>query len=260
MSESTLSLSYEDLLKEVGGFLGYGVDGFGLDPDRLNEVDRYVQSGVRQFYYPPAMQGVEAGYAWSFMKPSATIVAADSTETSDLPDDFGNMAGIAFYYPQSTMRVPIAITSIGGMQALKSRSEEEGTPTFACIRYKESDGTNGHRSEVVWWKTPDTDYTLSYTYEAYTGKLTEDRPYPLGGMRYSEVIVESCLAIAEQRANDEKGLHTDLFNRLLASAVEMDRRYSAKYYGQMGSPDTVHPKTRRNFGETYPITYKGETW
>lgn len=260
MSESTLSLSYEDLLKEVGGFLGYGVDGFGLAAEKLDEVDRYVQSGVRQFYYPPAVNGVEAGYTWSFMTPSATIAALEGVGTSDLPDDFGRMSGIAFYYPHTTMKTPIAIVSIGNMQALKSRSGESGTPTHASVRYKSSDGVDGHRSEVVWWKTPADDYTLSYTYEAYAGKLSEDRPYPLGGMRFSEAILESCLAVAEQRANDEKGLHTETFKELLASAIMIDRKYSAKFYGQMGSPDAINASSRRNLGETYPITYKGNTW
>lgn len=260
MSESSLSITYEDLLKEVGRFVGYGTDGFGLEAAKLNEVDSYIQSGIRQFYYPPSVGGIQAGYSWSFLHPSTTITMTEDSETSDLPDDFGHIEGIAFYYPQTNCHAPIPIVSIGQMQALKSRSEKSGTPTYAAIRFKESDGENGQRSEVVWWKTPDDGYTVKYSYAAYSGKLTEDNPYPLGGMRFSECIVESCLAIAEQRANDEKGLHTESFLTLLNAAIEIDRQSGARFYGQMGSPEITEDRSRRNFGETYPITYKGVTW
>jgi hypothetical protein len=260
MSESSLSLSYEDLLREVGGFLGYGVDGLRLAPEKLSEVDRYVQSGIRQFYYPPAAQGIEAGYAWSFMKPSAQLVTVKDQETNDLPDDFGNMVGMALYFPDTNHSAPIALVSVGQIMAKKSVTNDSGIPCAACVRFKESDGTSGQRSEIVWWKTPDGVYTLDFTYHAYAGKLTEDYPYPLGGMRFSEVITESCLAIAEQRANDEKGLHSETFLTLLASAIEIDRKSSAKYYGQMGGAEIQDRHSRRNWGSTYPVTYKGETW
>jgi len=260
MSESSLSIGYEDLLKEVGGFLGYGVDGLRLDPEKLNEVDRYVQSGIRQFYYPPAIQGVEVGYQWSFMKPSGQLTTVADQESNDLPDNFGNMVGMAIYYPQDNFHAPIALVSVGQIMARKSVDSLAGAPSMACVQFKSSEGDDGQRSEVVWWRVPDAEYTLDYVYNAYAGKITEDNPYPLGGMRFAEVITESCLAIAEQRANDTRGLHTESFMTLLASAIEIDRKSSAKFYGQMGGAEISVKGSRRNFGETYPITYKGDTW
>ena len=49
MAESTLSISYADLMIEVGVFLGYKSDTSDWSTDQLAEVDRYIQAGVRQF-------------------------------------------------------------------------------------------------------------------------------------------------------------------------------------------------------------------
>ena len=67
----TLQVSYSDLCDTVSRFLGY-------DPDNLtdaqeDEVDAYVQSGVRNFYFPPTVNGAEVGYEWSFMRPATTL-------------------------------------------------------------------------------------------------------------------------------------------------------------------------------------------
>jgi hypothetical protein len=76
MAESTLSIGYDDLQIEVGRFLGYSATVASWDAGQVAEVDRYIQAGVRQFYYPPATAGAEAGYEWSFLKPVATIQTA----------------------------------------------------------------------------------------------------------------------------------------------------------------------------------------
>jgi hypothetical protein len=55
---------------------------------------------------------------------------------------------------------------------------------------------------------------------------------------FAELITESCLAVAEQRANDEAGIHTDIFNRLLVSMIARDRKSGAQNYGMIG--DTVN--------------------
>ena len=115
----------------------------------------------------------------------------------------------------------------------------------------------GQRMEVVFYPTPDSVYTLNYQYEAYNGKISEANPYPLGGMRHSELVLESCLAVAEQRANDDAGAHTQAFRSMLASSLAFDRKQGAKSYGQIGQPRDVSVDFRRGNGY---VTYKGNTW
>ncbi|WP_309381987.1 hypothetical protein [Cerasicoccus frondis] len=252
MSESALSITFVDLQKEVGAFLGYGVDDGDWTSAQVAELDRYIQSGIRQFYYPP-----EVNHEWSFLKPTTTLDTTAEQAIDDLPDNFGFIAG-NFYFEPNVTRRPVVIVSEARIYALGQLNTDSGPPQYACIRRKaEADGSDGQRFEVVWYPTPDKAYTLTYTYEAYNGKLTTDKPYPLGGMKFSELIVESCLSVAEQRANDEVGIHTTAFKRLLASAISQDQRQGARNYGHMGGSIDFNEPCRMRSGE---VTYKGSTW
>lgn len=260
MAESELSVSYDDLLKEVAGFLGYGSDSAAWTAAQLAECDGYVQSGVRRFYYPPAAPGVEVGYAWSFLSPVATLATVADDGAQDLPSDLGRVVG-QFHYDESQYRRSIVQVTEDQINALIARGLGTGRPDVACVRHKAKDPGTGQRLEVVWWPIPDAAYTLTYKYEAFNGKLSSDNRYPLGGMRHAEVLVESCLAVAEQRANDERGQHTAEFERSLAAAIQQDRRQGATHFGAMGE-QRQGPSVPRHgeTGSTYPVTYGGVTW
>lgn len=260
MAESTLSIPYADLKAEVGGYLGYGVDSASWSAAQDNEIDRYVQAGVRRFYYPPAAEGYEEGYQWSFLSPTTTISTAASDAAQDLPDALGRVLG-DFHYPESDFHHSIVQVSEERYQKLLSRSDDTGPPRVARIAHKAQTKGKGQRLEVKWWPIPDAVYTLTYRYEAYTGKLSDTNKYPLGGMRHSELVIASCLAVAEQRANDERGIHTEDYQRMLVAAIQQDRRLGARHYGHMGEPKTHFNVPRHgDTGVTYDITYKGDTY
>lgn len=251
MSESTLSISYEDLTKAVRVFLGMPAG----STDESDKVDMYVQSGVRNFYYPHAVEGVDPNFEWTFLKPVGEIVTVADTEDYDLPDDFGRIAGNIFF--ESDLHVcPIIVVSESEIMLRRQSAVSTGYPQIASVRHKESDGTDGQRQEICFYPTPSEALTLSYRYEAFAGKLTSTALYPLGGMKYSELIVESCLAVAEQRANDERGLHTQQFERMLIAAVKRDSHNGAKTYGHMGSPDPPYNSLNRSNGT---VTYNGNS-
>ena len=257
MADSELAVTYDDLMLEVAAFLGYGSVAASWSADEVAEVNRYVQTGVRGFYYPSGVEGVEQGYQWSFLTPMATIATVADDRTQDLPAGLGRVLG-SFYYGQAQYMHPITQVSEERLQANISRTESGGQPQIARVRHKPQTGLIGQRLEVSWWPIPDGAYTLTYQYEAYSGKLSADNPYPLGGMRHAELLTESCLAVAEQRANDERGLHTDAYERQLRAAIQQDRRLSAKVYGHMGNFETGSEVPRHgDTGGTYPMTYKG---
>jgi len=260
VSESALSLKYADLMSEVGRFLGLGSDASAWSGDNRDMIDRCVQSGVRQFYYPPAIEGIEVGYEWSFLNPTTTIVTVIGDREQDLPDDLGRIVG-NIHYAASVQSTPIYMISEHRMLALGQQDAGNGRPTYATVRYKAgTTADEGQRLEVVWWRAPDAAYTLTYRYEAYVGKLSSTRPFVLGGMKHSETVVESCLAVAEQRVNDEKGLHWDRFAASLATSIALDRKVGARYFGQMGSPELIAEETDLSCRSNGTITYKGVTW
>lgn len=261
MAESELSVTYADLLKEVARFLGYGSDSSAWTADQLEEVDGYVQSGARRFYYPPAANGAEAGYSWSFLSPVATLTTTADDAAQDLPADLGRVLG-NFHYEEGEHQRSIVQVSEAKLMELVERTASTGHPEVATVRHRAKDAARGQRFEVAWWPIPDAAYTLTFRYEAFNGKLSADNPYPLGGMRHAELIVQSCLAVAELRANDERGHHSAEYDRLLAAAIEQDRRIGARYYGAMGDRSDCAPALPRrgDTGSSYSGTYKGVPW
>jgi hypothetical protein len=259
MAESSLSVSFDDLKAAIGHYLGYGgADDWTADQDA--EIETYVQAGVRQFYYPPAVEGVEAGYTWSFLAPKTTIATTADQGEDDAPDDFGRLLGPMHHEPD-VYAGPVQILSRPQIRRLKSRSDTDdtGTPIYVAVREKASDGSTGQRKELVWWPVPDDAYTITYQYEAYQGILDDDYPYPLGGMKHSDLVVTSCLAVAEQRANDERGIHWEAFIRQLASSIAQDRKGGAQYFGPMCGPDSSPLPAARELRQG-DVTYNSETW
>lgn len=248
MAESTLSLSFTDIHLEVASFLGSS-----------DNVDRYINAGLRQFYYPPAIDGLEPGYEWSFLKPTATISTAASDAAQDLPDGFSRLLGDFHFIPTVHHR-PIIQVSEHRLQLMLQTDLSESRPRICAIRHKNSNLSSGQRQEVAWWPIPDAAYVLTYRYEAFSEKLVDgSEVYPLGGMKHSETIVESCLAIAEQRANDERGIHWEAFVRAIINSAEIDRRGGARYFGPMGGGgEDVLP--RHGSASSYDVTYKAVTW
>lgn len=263
MAESTLSISYDEIQIEVGHYLGYEPDPDDWSAGQVAEVDRYIQAGIRQFYYPPSVEGVSAGYEWSFLKPTTTLDTTASDAAQNLPDDFGRIAG-DLHFETDVYAESITVVSEHRILSLLQHDDDENRPRHAAIRYLTSDGTSGQKQEIVWWPIPDDTYTLTYRYEAFAGKLVSGaNEYPLGGMKHSEVIVESCLAMAEQRANDEKGIHWSAFVGALASAILQDKKNGARHFGMMGQGEVVESGLHRRAclqGSSYDITYKGVTW
>jgi hypothetical protein len=232
----TLAVSYNDLMRDVADFLGRSID--VMTEDEKRKVDSFVQSGVRNFYYPPKMDGVDENFEWSFLRQKGGVDTMHGIASYILPDGFGRILGqIAF----DNIHAPsIPLIPYGELMLLAS-SAEVGRPRYAAISSRRDFGTKGQLKELRFYPTPDKSYSVSFVCDADDGRISEERPYPLGGAMFAELILESCLAVAEQRANDEAGLHTANFNRLLVSAISRDRKSFAQNYGSVGDRENeVH--------------------
>lgn len=230
----TSGVDYGELVKSVAVFLGY-------DPDNLTDVqksqiDGYVQSGVRNFYYPPkTAEGVDEHFEWSFLRRPTWLPVSAGADTYPLGYGFGRIAGQIEVIDDPGPTIPII--PYADIVRFRARGDK-GRPRFATVIACRTDGSRRQTKAILLYPTPDRDYTLHFTCDADTGKLdAEDRPYPLGGAMFAELITESCLAVAEQRANDEEGLHSKKFAELLVSMIARDRKSSAQTFGDIGDPE-----------------------
>lgn len=225
----TLNVSYDDLMKTVADFLGRPLD--LMDDNEKAKVDSYVQSGVRNFYYPPKMEGVDVDFEWSFLKQEGGVDLITGVDSYILPDGFGRILGQISYDGITARGIPVIPY---GELVRRSASGERGMPRYAAVVSARNFGTKGMLKKIRFYPVPDRAYSVSFMCDADDGRIGEERPYPLGGAMFAELVTESCLAVAEQRANDEAGLHTDNFNRLLVSMIARDRKSSAQNFGMVG--------------------------
>lgn len=179
----------------------------------------------------------------------------------NLPDNFGRLVG-TFHYPEAAYRHTIQVIPASRLLDMYAYSNLTDDPTYAAIRYKPcvDESLGGQRQEVLFFPTPTAPWTYSYEYEAYSGQLTDSFPYPLGGMQLAELYIESCLAVAESRINDEVGQHSQQFALLLSDAVARDRKRGAQRYGAMGHHERDYEERFYHgyTGPPYPIEYHGE--
>lgn len=252
------AVTYTDLFNAVRRFLGYCEV---LTDAQKSEVDDCVQGGVRQFYFPPAQDGIDGTYRWSFLRFGGSIQLTKGVSQYHLPDGFGLLDGVLTY--DAAERVP-SVNRVAE-EVVRSRLANqplEAPPRICAVVYRNDFGSRGLGMNIVFWPTPDKDYALNYVADADTGKIDENtRPYPLGGVAFSECILESCLAKAEQLSNDEAGEHTRLFQSHLAAAISRDRQNSASVYGQMSSsqdPGLMGLFAHRNVVHGLRITYNGQ--
>lgn len=218
-SDATLGLDYNTLLREVGRFLGYDRDPGNWEPDQLTDVVDVVRSGLRNFYYPTLPEP----YAWSFMRPATTLSVSQSTEAYTLPTAFGGLVSEGFTYAFGTQHAMVSRAGEEDIRAMYASSSAQGPPAYYSIRPRAQVAGAQQLYEVLFYPIPDAAYTLSYRFATQPPAIDGTNIYPMGGSMHAETILESCLAVAETKFDDEPGVHSQRFQVCLAASVQIDR-------------------------------------
>lgn len=236
--ESTLSLKKEELTSQVGFHLGFGRGAVHGDPAYTDQQDAditaVINSGVRQFLFPPPIEGEEGAYDWSFLKPITTLVFPQGESVVPLPDDFGGPEGeITVLSTNSSVTWPIAFTSEGQIRLRYSQvPNSSGRPIMAALQpIKGTSALAGQRFQLYLFPLADQDYNLQFQYYVLPDALTNAFPYTYGGAAHAETILESCLSIAEQRLDDGMTVHTQKFKERLMASISLDRRNKPQNLG-----------------------------
>ena len=172
----------------------------------------------------------------------------------DLPRDFGGFEGEMTF--RNTPMVP-AVRYVSDAMIRRRRQSWDGTarPEYVALRPKRFVAAIGQRWQMVFHPSPSDAYTLAYRYKVQPTTLSDAHPYPLGGPEIGELVLQACLAVAEQRYRDERGAHTELFLERLRAAVAND--------AQSYAPDTLGYNADREsvvgdrFGGAPIHTYEG---
>lgn len=147
-----------------------------------------------------------------------------SQATYDLESTFGGAfdGPLTFAAGSTIIYRPIPVVSHKQVRDERQSFLTTGTPTMAAVHPKTFVATTGQRWQITFYPTPDAVYQLSARSKVSPSMLDATNKYPLGGSEIAELILTSCLAIAEQRYRDEQGVHRQEFPLLLAAAIAND--------------------------------------
>lgn len=241
--ESSLTTSFYELANEVSDFLGYPSDLLRLNQSTLttqqqqwvNTLHRVLKSGLRQFYFPPAVQGSDSPTDWSFLHPISTVDFSEGSRSVRLPDDFGGFEGEIRVQASNSTTVwwAVQLRNIGMIEAQYAQFPEmTSRPMAAALGpLKGTTYNRSSRTELAIFPQADQDYTLRFQYYILPDYLSGAFPYAYGGAAHAETLLESCLAIAEQKLDDATGVHTAKFQERLVASIGMDRKNKAQNLG-----------------------------
>jgi hypothetical protein len=314
-----LALTYWDLVAEVGDFLG--VTTSPTDADMLL-VMRLIESGYRQYLFPPVLPNEKVAHKWSFMAPTTTLALTAADYDYDLPSTFGGLVG-SFSYAADITSLQIQLVPEPMIRELRAASSQSGDPYMVAIRPKTYARETGTRYEAIFYPTPSTARTLTYRFAVLLEKLGKPRVsgsctigasstltdasgsfttngviagdkgilyttasstpgtytvltkdsatqltlttdpgagtgsymvlpaniYPLGGTEFSELLLEACLQVAEQRRDDTAGIHSGRMAGMLTAAVTRDRDKAPDTVGYNGDNSDGAGFDRHNLHE-----------
>lgn len=259
MAESTLSITYDDLCKQVGRYLGYGRDSDNWSADQTLDVEDCVQSGYRRFLTPPPISNAPVAHEWSFLAPVATLTLAADDGEYDLPASFNGLVD-EFYFDSDGLYTSLWLVPVAEIMGYRSTTGTDvtGVPDRIAIRPKAHDGTTGQRFEALVYPIPDDAYTLYYRHNVLTDKLSSTALYPLGGAAHGDTIAAACLAHAEAVYSDGEGRVWDgRFMERIAASIKSDRRMGPTTLSPFG--DGLRRDSLRHDDHSLIATYMGIT-
>lgn len=177
----------------------------------------------------------------------------------DLPTDCQGVLGRLNFWGETTYYQPLIRVGENRIRELRTGIDTPARPQYFATRFKTAAASAGQAWELLVYPRPDAAYTLEYLKvlhpTALTGTGTE---YVPGGAAHSETILESCLAVFEQRYMGGPGVHSQAFAEALSRSIALDDEQNMPDF--LGSPDTGDAdcwgEGKHDHGG-YHVTYNG---
>ena len=95
MAESSLSIKYADLQREIGMEVGYDRNPSNWTSQQTADVDHIIKQALRSVYRPAPIPGAAISHEWSFLRPVTTITttAPQTTGTVTVSSGVVTLAG-----------------------------------------------------------------------------------------------------------------------------------------------------------------------
>lgn len=255
-SEPTL---VREIQVKIADFLGWGRNSEGTGTDWTDEqehrLDDILDSGHKQFLYPPIAPGETTAHRWTFLRPTATFDTVGSTYLYDMPTTFGSIVGDLVYDEDEDEKRIIEQTTPGMIDRNRASRDYEGRPYLFALRPKSVSQVSAQITELMLYPTPDAAYGIIYHYDARVDRLCAARPMMLGGPAHAETIYQSCRDVAAREYKDQPaGPEHQLFLERLKASIEADRRQSPK---KVGTNTDGQKTTYTRHGNEFSVSMTG---
>lgn len=219
----TLKVSYDELRREVGRFLGFDRNPDNWDSVSQQDVADVLKRGQRRFYWAIGADGGRA-HLWSFLCVNEQADLTSGNVVYSLPANFVRPQS-AFTFLAGVDAMRLGLVSEQDIRSMQSRGAPVGVPRYVAIRAKDDKSDFGY--ELVFHPTPDRAYSVEYRYEIEPSALDADNQYHIGPAVHSDLLVSACLMEADRMMNAESispdgGIHAQAYLRQLATSIAVD--------------------------------------
>ena len=221
--QDSLEVGFNDFRREIALYVGYGADSTQWTTDQTAELGRDVDEAERWVLYPDTIPGERVPHTWTFLEDTTTLTTASGTYQYTLPSNFGSFVDNQLYWPLNSGYAPVYRVSDTQILEKRQWADTTGKPLMFGLRWLPQTAGSRQRQELILWPTPDGTYTFTYKYAILRGKLSQANPFPPGGPRIGQLMIEACKAIGETKKNGSRGEQWALFISRLQSAIMLDK-------------------------------------
>jgi hypothetical protein len=259
MPEPTLSITLDEIRREVARFFSFGRDYASLTVTQQEDVDSVIRRGLRQFYQPPPVPGFMS-HQWSFLRPTVSFSTVAGQALYQLPSDYGAMVDTKLTYDdRKYVPGPPIVSEYQFRMVIESANRRSGLPAYATVRPRTANGSpvSPTRWDIELFPAPDSIETYQYQYYVTQDAITSGIDHPAGAAVHGETILASVLAIAEEYVVSPTTAYRQVFRERLISSISMDR--SSRGGGIIGSMRPTGDPERVAPPRIGLVTYDGMT-
>lgn len=229
-----LILTYLDLYTKVSNVLGFTPIGTAPTGTNLTTCKDIVARAYRQFLYPISNQTGEL-HVWSFVKQLHVISTVSGKWKYELPLNFSDLLDVPHFDDEQGYR---ELGKVGPEQILEQRtvSISTGYPSSFALAPFTFDAKIGTYYEMWLDPVPDGAYILKFFYRIDPLKPEATTDLLMGGIRATEAILETCLAVGEKEIEETAGIHTQESARLIQELIRSDIQETSDFLGNLSAP------------------------
>lgn len=222
-----LRWNFLQVYTKVADYLGMDI----TDTTDLATVKDIVYRGYMKFLMPVSPKDEET-YVWSWLKQPWKIALEPNKWEYPLPKDFDRFFRKIEYDDESN-GYQMGLVSEQSIMRNRSNLEFTSYPSSYAIRTAKFDKVTGSVKEMIVYPTPSNRSVVNCTYVMTPDKPDTTTDYFIGGPVESEVILQCCLAVAENQEDEKIGVETKKAIDLIQALIKKDSGEAPDTVGQM---------------------------